>query len=61
MPRFLIATRSRTQFNSIRIEPDMYVEVVTRDMTNLLTMNGGSPTSGAFMRISGLLLRKLGF
>lgn len=31
MPGFLITTQSRTQFNGIRIEHGMSVEVVTRD------------------------------
>ena len=60
MPRFLITTKSRTQFNGIRIEPGMSVEVVTHDMTNPLLMNGGQPVVDAFMRIYGIDIKKAG-
>ena len=43
MPRFLITTKSRTQFNGIRIEPGMSVEVVTTSFANPLLVNGGQP------------------
>ena len=60
MPRFLITTKTRTQFNGIRIEPGMSVEVVTRDMTNPLLMNGGKQVVDAFMRIFGIDIKKAG-
>ena len=60
MPKFLITTKSRTQFNGIRIEPGMSVEVVTRDMTNPLLMNGGQPVVDAFMMYYGLFIMKSG-
>ena len=60
MPKFLITTKSRTQFNGIRIEPGMSVEVITRDMINPLLMNGGQPVVDAFMRIYGIDIKKAG-
>ena len=60
MPKFLITTKSRTQFNGIRIEPGMSVEVVTRDMTNPLLINGGQLVIDAFMRIYGIDIKKAG-
>ena len=60
MPRFLITTKSRTQFNGIRIEPGMSVEVITSSYTNPLLMNGGQPVVDAFFRIYGIDIRKAG-
>lgn len=60
MPRFLITTKSRTQFNGIRIEPGMSVEVVTRDYVNPLLVNGGQAVVDAFHRIYGIDIRKAG-
>jgi hypothetical protein len=61
MPRFLITTRTRTQFNGIRIEPGMSVEVVTTSFVNPLLMNGGQPVIDAFRRIYGIDLKGLAF
>lgn len=60
MPRFLITTKQRTQFNGIRIEPGMSVEVITSSFTNPLTMNGGQPVVDAFYRIYGIDIRRAG-
>lgn len=60
MPRFRITTKSRTQFNGIRIEPGMSVEVITSSYINPLTMNGGQPVVDAFMRIYGIDIKKAG-
>lgn len=60
MPRFLITTKSRTQFNGIRIEPGMSVEVVTSSYVNPLTMNGGQPVIDAFYRIYGIDIKRAG-
>ena len=60
MPRFRITTKQKSQFNGIRIEPGMSVEVITREMTNPLTMNGGQPVVDAFMRIYGIDIKKAG-
>ena len=60
MPKFLITTKSRTQFNGIRIEPGMSVEVVTPSFANPLLVNGGQPVVDAFMRIYGINIKKAG-
>ena len=60
MPRFRITTKQTSHFNGIRIEPGMSVEVITREMTNPLTMNGGQPVVDAFMRIYGVDIKKAG-
>ena len=60
MPRFLITTKSRTQFNGIRIEPGMSVEVVTSSYVNPLLVNGGQPVADAFYRIYGIDIKKAG-
>ena len=60
MPKFRITTKSCTQFNCIRIESGMSVEVITREMTNPLTTNGGQPVVDAFLRIYGVDIKKAG-
>ena len=60
MPRFLITTTSRTQFNGIRIEPGMSVEVVITSFANPLLVNGGQSVVDAFMRIYGIDIKKAG-
>ena len=60
MPKFLITTKSRTQFNGIRIEPGMSVEVVTTSFANPLLVNGGQPVIDAFRRIYGIDIKKAG-
>jgi len=60
MPRFKITTKQRTQFNGIRIEPGMSVEVITSSNINPLTMNGGQPVVDAFRRIYGIDIKKAG-
>ncbi len=49
-----------TQFNGIRIEPGMSVEVITNTIANPLLFNGGQPVVDAFMRIYGIDIRKAG-
>ncbi len=60
MPRFKITTKQRTQFNGIRIEPGMSVEVVTPSFTNPLLVNGGQQVVDAFRRIYGIDIKKAG-
>ena len=60
MPKFLITTKSRTQFNGIRIEPGMSVEVVTPSFANPLLVNGGQQVIDAFRRIYGIDIKKAG-
>ena len=49
-----------TQFNGIRIEPGMSVEVITNTIANPLLFNGGQPVADAFMRIYGIDIRRAG-
>ena len=60
MHRLMITTKSRTQFNGIRIEPGMSVEVVTTSFANPLLVNGGQPVIAAFKRSSGIDLKRAG-
>lgn len=60
MPRFRITTKQKSQFNGIRIEPGMSVEVITSSFANPLTTNGGQPVIDAFMRIYGVDIKKAG-
>jgi len=60
MPRFKITTKQRAQFNGIRIEPGMSVEVVTDRNYNPLLVNGGQAVIDAFMRIYGIDIKKAG-
>ena len=49
-----------TNFNGIRIEPGMQVEVVTSSFSNPLLINGGQEVVNAFYRIYGIDIRKAG-
>lgn len=44
----------------IRVERGMSVEVVTKNITNPVTINGGQSVADAFMRIYGIDIRKVG-
>lgn len=57
---FQITTRNRRQLNGILIEPGMSVQVVTRDMSNPVTTNGGKAVIDAFMRLYGIDIKKAG-
>ncbi len=52
----------KTSKNSIgiRVERGMSVEVVTNNITNPVTTNGGQAVVDAFMRIYGIDIRKAG-
>lgn len=60
MPKFIVTTKRTSQFNGIRIEPGMPVEVVTNTFFNPLLVNGGQPIVDAFLRIYGIDIRKAG-
>ena len=60
MAMFQITTRNRRQLNGILIEPGMSVQVVTRDMSNPVTTNGGKAVIDAFMRLYGIDIKKAG-
>ena len=44
----------------VRVERGMSVDVVTNNITNPVTTNGGQAVADAFIRIYGIDLRKLG-
>ena len=52
----------KTSKNSIgiRVERGMSVEVVTNNITNPVSTNGGQAVVDAFMRIYGIDIRKVG-
>lgn len=60
MARFLITTKKQTQWNGIRIEPGMSVEVITPYPLNPVTTNGGQSVIEAFQRIYGVDIKKAG-
>lgn len=60
MAMFQITTRNRRQLNGILIEPGMSVQVVTRDMSNPVTTNGGKAVIDAFMSLYGIDIKKAG-
>ena len=60
MARFLITTKQRTQWNGIRIEPGMSVEVITPYNINPVLSNGGQLVVEAFKRIYGIDIRRAG-
>ncbi|MBP9991718.1 MAG: hypothetical protein KBT45_09895 [Bacteroidales bacterium] len=46
--------------SGIRVERGMSVDVVTNNITNPVTTNGGQAVADAFMRIYGIDIRKAG-
>lgn len=60
MPKFRITTKRVSQFNGIRIEPGMSVEIVTNTFYDPLLINGGQPVIDAFMRIYGIDIKRAG-
>ena len=57
---YRVTVKSSKNSNGIRIERGMSVEVVTNNITNPVTTNGGQAVSDAFMRIYGIDIRKAG-
>lgn len=57
---YRITVKSSKNSNGIRIERGMSVEVVTNNITNPVTTNGGQAVADAFMRIYGIDIRKAG-
>ena len=60
MARFKITTKYVTNCNGIHIEPGMSVEVVTQNMCNPVTTNGGKSVIDAFYRTYGIDIEKAG-
>lgn len=57
---YKITVKTSKNSNGIRIERGMSVEVVTNNITNPVTTNGGQAVADAFMRIYGIDIRKVG-
>ena len=57
---YRVTVKSSKNSNGIRIERGMSVEVVTNNITNPVTTNGGQAVADAFMRIYGIDIRKAG-
>lgn len=57
---YKITVKTSKNSNGIRIERGMSVEVVTNNITNPVTINGGQAVVDAFMRIYGIDIRKAG-
>ena len=57
---YKITVKTGKNSNGIRIERGMSVEVVTNNITNPVTTNGGQAVVDAFMRIYGIDIRKAG-
>ena len=55
---YKITVKNSKNSNGIRIERGMSVEVVTNNITNPVTTNGGQAVADAFMRIYGIDIRK---
>ena len=57
---YRVTVKSSKNSNGIRIERGMSVEVVTNNITNPVTTNGGQAVADAFMRIYGIDIREAG-
>lgn len=57
---YKITVKTSKNSNGIPIERGMSVEVVTNNITNPVTTNGGQAVVDAFMRIYGIDIRKAG-
>ena len=57
---YKITVKTSKNSNGIRIERGMSVDVVTNNITNPVTTNGGQAVADAFMRIYGIDIHKAG-
>ena len=57
---YRVTVKSSKNSNGIRVERGMSVDVVTNNITNPVTTNGGQAVADAFMRIYGIDIRKVG-
>ncbi|MBP5547212.1 MAG: hypothetical protein J6X59_08075 [Bacteroidales bacterium] len=57
---YRVTVKSSKNTNGIRVERGMSVDVVTNNITNPVTTNGGQAVADAFMRIYGIDIRKAG-
>ena len=57
---YRVTVKSSKLTNGIRVERGMSVDVVTNNITNPVTTNGGQAVADAFMRIYGIDIRRAG-
>ena len=57
---YRVAVKSSKLTSGIRVERGMSVDVVTNNITNPVTTNGGQAVADAFMRIYGIDIRRAG-
>ena len=57
---YRVTVKSSKLTSSIRVERGMSVDVVTNNITNPVTTNGGQAVADAFMRIYGIDIRRAG-
>jgi len=57
---YRVTVKSSKNSNGIRVERGMSVDVVTNNITNPVTTNGGQAVADAFMRIYGIDIRRAG-
>lgn len=57
---YRITVKSSKLTSGIRVERGMSVDVVTPNITNPVTTNGGQAVADAFMRIYGIDIRRAG-
>ena len=55
---YRVTVKSSKLTSGIRVERGMSVDVVTNNITNPVTTNGGQAVADAFMRIYGIDIRK---
>lgn len=57
---YRITVKNSKLTSGIRVERGMSVDVVTNNITNPVTTNGGQAVADAFMRIYGIDIRRAG-
>ena len=57
---YRVTVKSSKNSNGIRVERGMSVDVVTNNITNPVTTNGGQAVADALMRIYGIDIRRAG-
>ena len=60
MPLFRVTVKTMKNSNNIRLEKGMSVDVVSNNMNNPVSTNGGQLVADAFMRIYGIDIKKAG-
>lgn len=57
---YRVTVKNSKLTSGIRVERGMSVDVVTNNITNPVTTNGGQAVADAFMRIYGIDIRRAG-